>query len=140
MEIRAYYYDYRKTQREKEMKRKLKKIKKRYLFPLDKYILAALKRIWKWYPARKEALLNALVEVGGVEKYVCAKCLESFVRKWVRVDHILPVVDPVKGFEGWDVYIKRLFCHISNLQILCCACHNKKTIEENKIRRQHEKS
>ena len=46
------------------------------------------------------------------------------------VDHIEPVVDPEKGFEGWDTYIERLFVERDGLQVLCRECHSLKTKEE----------
>jgi hypothetical protein len=50
------------------------------------------------------------------------------------VDHVLPVVDPIEGFKDWDTFIKRLFCSKENLQVLCSACHTKKTKEEREVR------
>ncbi len=61
----------------------------------------------------------------------------------IYVDHIKPIVDPAKGFEGWDVLIDRMFCEKDNLQVLCKTCHDVKTQEEKLIakeRKQKEKS
>lgn len=52
----------------------------------------------------------------------------------MNVDHILPAVDPEKGFESWDVFIDRLFCEKENLQAICVPCHKVKTQEEKKGR------
>jgi 5-methylcytosine-specific restriction endonuclease McrA len=46
------------------------------------------------------------------------------------VDHIKPVVDPIKGFQSWDIFIDRLFCEASNLQAICKPCHLLKTNKE----------
>ena len=51
------------------------------------------------------------------------------------VDHINPVVDPVDGHQGWDIYINRLFCETDNLQVLCKKCHDAKTLVEKHIRK-----
>lgn len=48
----------------------------------------------------------------------------------VFVDHIEPIVDPVKGFTGFDDFIDRLFCEKDNLQVLCADCHTKKSLAE----------
>lgn len=47
----------------------------------------------------------------------------------ISVDHIKPVV-PAKGFTTWDSVVSRMFCELSNLQILCKDCHNNKTKNE----------
>lgn len=65
----------------------------------------------------------------------CKKCKNAYYQNEIVVDHIKPVVDIKKGYEGLDVYAKRLFCDMKNLQILCKACHKKKTIRENKRRK-----
>lgn len=48
----------------------------------------------------------------------------------VTVDHIVPIIDPNKGFETWDKVIKRMFCEAKGLQVLCHQCHKLKTNEE----------
>lgn len=49
--------------------------------------------------------------------------------KNIAVDHISPVV-PVSGFDSWDNVIKRLFCDVEGLQLLCRDCHETKCKEE----------
>ena len=99
----------------------------------NKYIFGALRRIWRWNPARKEVLLNASVRKG--KEYRCAKCHKTAPRTRIAVDHIVPVIDPNVGFTTWDSYIQRLFCPKEGLQVLDKSCHRKKTNAENKIRR-----
>ncbi len=103
---------------------------------LKAYIFGALRKIWRWSPERREALNEAKT---GLNKYACHECNKISQRKFVHVDHVFPVVDPQKGFEGFDVYISRLYCDKTGLQILCASCHSTKTKAENKIRRETKK-
>lgn len=52
----------------------------------------------------------------------------------IFVDHIDPVIDPAKGFEGWDKLIERMFCEREGFQLACGPCHTTKTAEERAIR------
>ena len=55
--------------------------------------------------------------------YKCNRCRKNFKTEDVQVDHI----DEIGKFTGnWDIYIKRMFCDITNLQVLCKPCHKKK--------------
>jgi 5-methylcytosine-specific restriction endonuclease McrA len=72
--------------------------------------------------------------------YFCAHCENVFSRKGVSIDHIEPVVDPRKGWQGFDEYIKRMFCSEAGFQILCSACHDIKTKKENKIRQKYRRA
>lgn len=75
---------------------------------------------------------------------MCAECKEE-VPATIRVeglkrrlnnaivDHIEPVVDPQEGFQGYSIYVERLFCEKANLQVLCHACHVKKCNEERAV-------
>ena len=74
---------------------------------------------------------------------LCASCGNIYPETTCAVDHILPVVDPHKGFTTWDDIIERLFCEEDNLQVLCKGCHDVKTQKEKDIdkeRRRHERS
>ena len=53
------------------------------------------------------------------------------------IDHIVPVVDPVKGFTTWDNLINRLFCEADGLQLLCNDCHSRKTADERQQRKEN---
>jgi hypothetical protein len=64
--------------------------------------------------------------------------------KAVAIDHITPVISLEHGFQGWDVYIQRLFCHVENLQCICNysglqdgkeSCHKLKTRLESQQRK-----
>ncbi len=50
------------------------------------------------------------------------------------IDHISPVIDPVRGFVSWDEFINRLFCEEDGFQLLCHECHKHKTADERKVR------
>lgn len=50
------------------------------------------------------------------------------------VDHILPIIDPKKGFESWDKVIERMFCEADGLQLLCHDCHSAKTKDEREVK------
>jgi 5-methylcytosine-specific restriction endonuclease McrA len=84
----------------------------------------------KWKP-RSEAIKNARVARGT---YECAKCKNHLKRLDGNVDHINPVVDPIKGPETMDIYIERLLVEVEGWQWLCRPCHALKTIEEHGIR------
>lgn len=52
---------------------------------------------------------------------------------YVFVDHIDPAVDPHKGWQGYDVFIERLFVEKQDLQLLCKPCHDEKSMAEKQI-------
>lgn len=66
--------------------------------------------------------------------YVCASCGKQYVAKDVQVDHISPVVSSTEGFVSWDRFIERLYCDVSNLQVLCTSCHKEKTASERSVK------
>ena len=102
----------------------------------------------KWGPACR-AKTNARVRRGW---YMCAGCNQevpstipavyqsgkkkgkSYRKENALKDHIDPIVDPKTGFVDWNTYIERSYSEIENYQILCSACHEKKTAEERAIR------
>lgn len=92
----------------------------------------------KWGPIG-ECLKHARVRRGW---YLCAECKEevpaSIVinRKRVKnaiVDHKNPIIDPAIGWVSWDDCIERMFCELDNLQCVCHACHQVKSMEEKDI-------
>jgi 5-methylcytosine-specific restriction endonuclease McrA len=96
--------------------------------------LRAASRRWPpKYTALKAAFVGKKVNVKSGKMamhYKCSSCKKHFVAADVQVDHIEPVVDPVKGFQTWDIFIDRIFCEIENLQVLCKPCHKIKTDQE----------
>lgn len=108
-------------------------------FPLHQYIKSGIDRIWQYWPPANEA--KRLAYKGKNKKkqdqWECAHCKKVYIK--VFKDHIEPVDDPYKGFQGWDIYVKRKFIPTAGIQILCKECHQVKSNKENKIRRNREK-
>lgn len=112
-------------------------------------IINALRQVSRWVPAKAEAKKRAMVrvQIGTTKKgkpkyrrfFKCAKCLGLFNSDEVHADHYSPAIDPVRGFQGWNEYIDRLFCSTDGYQILCVADHKAKSLEENQIRKLHRK-
>lgn len=109
---------------------------------LKAFITSTLRGGFRKYPPKYEVLKEAywgkkLNSKTGRQAmhYTCASCGKEYPNREVNVDHIQPVVDPEKGFEDWDVFVKRLFCSKENLQVLCSKCHTKKTKDERKRRK-----
>jgi len=79
----------------------------------------------------------------GRNQYKCQGCGKVFKYKEIKIDHIIPVIDPLQGFENWDEYITRMaFFEPEKLQGLCDLCHDKKTAGERDVaveRRRKEK-
>jgi 5-methylcytosine-specific restriction endonuclease McrA len=71
--------------------------------------------------------------------YVCALCGAKVGNKTIKIDHIDPVVDPVKGFTTWDSYIARMFPEVEGYQAICLSCHTAKTRTENQTRKENRK-
>ena len=102
------------------------------VFNLKSFLINTLRRASFRYPGRSEAMKAARIERG---MYKCNMCGGTFRNKEIRVDHKFPVVDPTKGFETWDIYISRMFCAASDLQIICETCHDSKSFTEKELRK-----
>ena len=103
----------------------------KYTF-LQKFIINALRRSSLRWPSKNTAKARARVQHG---LYECNICKIRVGPKAIDVDHIEPVIDPITGFQNYDIFIERLFCGPENLQVLCKPCHKLKSKEENRIRR-----
>ena len=66
-------------------------------------------------------------------KRQCEVCHEWVSSASISIDHVDPVVPPngfPADFDIWDrinLFLRRLWCDISNLQRICDPCHDKKT-------------
>ena len=71
---------------------------------------------WKpKYDAKKAARV-------GRNQYVCALCQRVAGNKDTHMDHVAPVVDPVRGFVDWNQFIDRLFVEVDGSLLGCDAC------------------
>lgn len=107
----------------------------------ESFIKSTLRKGSTRWPPRFEALNAAkrgkkVNEKTGrlAEHYECAECHGEFPAKDVQVDHINSVI-PLTGFVSWDDVIKRMFCPVEGLQVLCKTCHSRKSKEEGVERR-----
>ena len=108
------------------------------------FIKSALRAASRKWPQKHQALKDACVgkrlnKATGkdVFHYKCAACSNLFKAVDVQVDHIDPVVSVEHGFEGWNVYIERMFCEADGYQVLCKTCHSIKTANERKARKEN---
>ena len=120
-------------------------------FDRKKFIEKELRRAFKRCPLYNEAKNRAKREYFEESKhgklmrrvhFECAQCGRFFrdENRNIAVDHITSVVCTSTGPTlSLDVYTRRLFCNINNLQILCnfskkddgeLSCHAKKTKQE----------
>lgn len=101
-------------------------------FNKKSFIIAQLRRSSYKYPPRNEALKKARIDRGV---YQCQSCKKMTDRHDIRMDHVNPVVDPLQGWQGWDVFIERMFCDTEGFNAICNACHDIKTKGENLVRK-----
>jgi 5-methylcytosine-specific restriction endonuclease McrA len=111
----------------------------------EKLIRSALRVAWMRWPGKKPVFAAACREEfprnldGSLRKkpfkfYKCAVCRSwKFKMKEVQVDHIVPVGS--FKLKHINTYVNRLFCDLSNLQVICKKCHKVKTKAENATRR-----
>jgi len=96
---------------------------------LKSRLIACIRKTWLFSPLRREIVKRAKVD----KYYRCEKC-KGMCDK-IQIDHILPVIDPEVGWQGYNSFIERTFCDPANLQALCKKCHIQKTKKENKSRK-----
>ena len=108
---------------------------------LKAFITSTLRGGFRKYPPKYEVLKAALWGKKLNSKtgrqcihYTCNECKREYPAREIQIDHIEAVVDPHVGFVSWDVFIERLYCGKDNLQVLCSACHTKKTKAEREVR------
>lgn len=99
------------------------------------FVINGLRRLsYRWY-GRWQAEKRSKV---GRNQYICENpdCGVIVGKKDTSMDHTFPVVDPEKGWQGFDEYIDRMFCSPELFKRLCNDCHDKKTQQENSIRKE----
>lgn len=77
-----------------------------------------------------------------VKTWCCCKlCYTRIPKSYMEVDHIQPVVPYNKALEdmSWDELVDNLWCEESNLQAICSDCHDEKTKQERKLRKESKK-
>lgn len=82
---------------------------------LSEYLISAIRRIWYFSTARR------LVRKNATGCAICGKVCEQY-----DIDHKTPVGSRPIEWEGWDLYLTRMF--EGELQALCQECHKTKTI------------
>lgn len=103
---------------------------------LKSSLMSAIGKVWMFYGPRLAAKKRCK-NPDRTGWYFCEKCGADIQK--VEVDHIIPVILPEEGFTGWDTYIKSKFVAEEDLMGLCHECHQAKTKEENKRRREVKK-
>lgn len=97
------------------------------------FLRSALRQAWSRYPPRYEALKRSETgrkinkKTGKLARHhLCAKCKKEFVTKDVQVDHKIDA-GTLKTFEDVEGFVRRLFCSVDDLDVLCKKCHSNKT-------------
>ena len=95
------------------------------------FIVSALRRAsGRWAP-KNDAKAAARI---ARNTYRCASCAKTFGNSDIHIDHIIPVVDPAKGFTTWDDFITRLFVEINGFRAVCTTCHSEITAKQRNVR------
>ena len=119
------------------------KMTKESYYPKKNLIKGAIRRLFtrsqQVSDSRAAALDRHKKGVRGGKQYKCAICRKSFGLNKINVDHIEAVIPYDKTINdlSYDELVERIFCDISNLQVLCKGCHDKKSKEERKLRKQY---
>lgn len=106
----------------------------------NSFIKSALRSASNRWPPKWEVSRAARVERGkyrcagyGRDVHIVGASVVDGKGKRIKnvfIDHIHPVGGPSEG--GWDGVIRRLYCEVDGLQVLCKDCHDRKTKSERK--------
>ena len=114
---------------------------KKYTFNQNAAIRGAIRRVFTRSPIIREVMMKVRKEFPKLNKdgrkakknaikYLCNVCQQYIGSTKISVDHIIPVVSIEEGFIDWNTFVERLFCDITNLQVICDDCHQLKTNQE----------
>lgn len=115
------------------------------MFKPDKgRIIGAIRRIFSMSNLYKFCKNRNLVEETGPrggKMLRCDCCGNNFPWSKTQLDHIDEVIpiDRTAESMGLDEIVSRMWCSPDNLQVLCSECHDIKTQEANKERREFKK-
>jgi len=131
---------------------KEKKPKKQAVFNLRSWMIGQLRRMSRRYPpiyqVRNEAKETYTIpsKTGKPMKrvrFTCSVCKNKVSNSEIRIDHSQPII-PVTGFplnedgtDNWNIVINRMFCSKEGLVAMCDPCHQIKTQDENKVRKEN---
>lgn len=102
------------------------------------FIRSALRQAYSRYPVRfqaKKAVERTVTGSRHKYEYTCAECKGWFQGKDCQVDHIEPA-GSLNKYSDIGGFCKRLFCEVDGMQVLCKPCHQLKTNEERKLRKE----
>lgn len=119
--------------------------KKKSAWSFDAAVRGSIRRAFARSPAVIEALNSGRKEITVYKKngepaarkgvrYQCQTCQGWFKRTEIQLDHIIPVIDPETGFDGWDKFVERIDVPASGLRRICLSCHRIKTNHERNLR------
>lgn len=127
----------------------VKKKRKRKPKSLKTRLIPVIRNVHRFWEGKKEAknAAKVKVEIGKFKNgnpkfknhFKCASCEQLFLEEDVQVDHIDPVIDIDLGWQGWDVFIERMFVSADKYQILCKPCHDIKSEFEKEYRKDKKK-
>ena len=107
------------------------KVKKKPKYNSNSAIRSAIRRAFSRSPVVQDVMKAARSTEPKYNKdgslsrkphvwYTCAECKRKFKGTEVAADHIDPVIEISKGFQGWDVFVERLgWEKPENLQVIC---------------------
>jgi 5-methylcytosine-specific restriction endonuclease McrA len=106
-------------------------------------VKGAMRRVFSRSELRQQVLKRNLIEHSDpkrprVKKWAwCEVCGEVLPAYTMAVDHRIPLVPIDKTLEdmSWDEVVERLWCDVSNLQLICTPCHKLKSSQERKQRK-----
>ena len=95
------------------------------------FIVSALRRAsGRWAPKNDAKAASRISR----NAYRCCSCHKIVTNTEIQIDHIIPVVDPTKGFTTWDDFITRLFVEIDGFRSVCTTCHAEITAKQRNVR------